>query len=151
MTSGRWLVIAILLFTLLFGGGLWYAQTRAFYVELDAVTLSASRPDGSAIALPLAQARGIDAGSSPLRFRACAMLAEGADLSDAMEYETPTPLVAPDWFDCFDAAAIAAALEDGSARALLGTRNIARGVDRVLAVTQEGRVFAWHQLNGTLE
>ena len=50
---------------------------------------------------------------SPIRFRACfttpltpAMLTETYRI-----YDAPTPLIAPGWFDCFDAAAIGAALE----------------------------------------
>jgi hypothetical protein len=65
--------------------------------------------------------------------------------------EEPTPLTAPGWFDCFDAAAIGAALEAGEAEAVLGERNARAGVDRVFAVFPDGRVYGWHQLNGTLE
>jgi hypothetical protein len=96
---------------------------------------------------------GIDADSSPLRFRACfttplsqAMLSETYRL-----YDDPTPLNAPGWFDCFDAAAIGAALEAGEALAFLAEAEIRPGVDRVVAVFPDGRAYAWHQLNGSLE
>lgn len=153
MTSGRWLVLAIVSITALFAAGMWYAQTRAFYTSFDQFDLAASRPDGSEIALVLETVEGIDATSSPLRFRLCAQTDAGAAalLQEAMLYDAPTPLIAPDWFTCFDAEAITAALASGEANAYLGRRNISRGVDLVLARFSDGRMFAWHQLNGTLE
>ena len=94
---------------------------------------------------------GIDADSSPLRFRACfttpmtqAMLTE-----TYKSYPTPVPLTAPGWFDCFDAAAIGSALESGEAIAFLSQSDIHPDVDRVVAVYADGRAFAWHQLNTT--
>ena len=62
-------------------------------------------------------------------------------------YDDAVPLNAPDWFDCFDAARIGAALEDGSALAFLGTANITYGIDRIVAITDDGRGYAWHQIN----
>ena len=91
---------------------------------------------------------GIDANSSPLRFRACfttplsqAMLTETYVVYDAAE-----PLVAPGWFDCFDATAIGRALETGEAIAFLSEATIHPDVDRVVAVFPDGRAYAWHQL-----
>jgi hypothetical protein len=62
-------------------------------------------------------------------------------------YETPTPLTAPSWFDCFDAKTLEADIESGAAMAFMGTENIAYGIDRVLAVYGDGRAYAWHQIN----
>jgi Family of unknown function (DUF6446) len=94
---------------------------------------------------------GIDADSSPLRFRACfttpmtqAMLTE-----TYRAYPAAVPLTAPGWFDCFDAAAIGAALESGDAIAFLSQSDIHPDVDRVVAVYANGRAYAWHQLNTT--
>ncbi|NJM82690.1 MAG: histidine kinase [Tabrizicola sp.] len=94
---------------------------------------------------------GIDAESSPLRFRACfttpqslAMLTETYRIQ-----ENAVPLNAPGWFECFDAAAIGAALESGEAIAFLSQAEIRPGVDRVVAVFADGRAYAWHQLNGS--
>jgi hypothetical protein len=131
---------------------MYYLQVHAFYVTLPpdtplAVTLSA----GGERVLPLSGFAGIDAASSPLRFRACATLDDPAAAEGALPVEAPEPLLAPGWFDCFDARSIALALARGEARAVLSRREVARGVDRVLAIHQDGRVFAWHQLNGTLE
>ena len=92
---------------------------------------------------------GIDADSSPLRFRGCFTTTMSlAMLTETYEtYEGATPLTAPGWFDCFDADQIGAALETGGAIAFLGERNIQDGVDRVVAIFPDGRGFAWHQLN----
>ena len=96
---------------------------------------------------------GIDADSSPLRFRACfktpmtqAMLSETYRAYDGAE-----PLIAPSWFDCFDAAEIGAALEKGEALAFLSQSGIAPDVDRVVAVFADGRAYAWHQLAAGVE
>ena len=62
-------------------------------------------------------------------------------------YDAPTPLIAPGWFDCFDAMQIGAELEAGAAMAFLSEPDIHPGVDRVVAVFPDGRAFAWHQLN----
>jgi hypothetical protein len=96
---------------------------------------------------------GIDAGSSPLRFRACFTTPTSlATLTETYRvYDGATPLLAPGWFDCFDANAIGAALESGEALAFLSQHDIAAGVDRVVAVFPDGRAYAWHQLNDELE
>ena len=92
---------------------------------------------------------GIDADSSPLRYRACfttpmstAMMTETYVL-----YDDAVPLNAPDWFDCFDATEVGEALESGQALAFMGTENIVYGFDRVVAVMEDGRGFVWHQIN----
>ena len=57
------------------------------------------------------------------------------------------PLVAPSWFDCFDAVQLGADIENGEAIAFLGVANIQYGIDRLVAVYPDGRAFAWHQIN----
>ncbi|MBF9043875.1 histidine kinase [Rhodobacterales bacterium HKCCE4037] len=158
MTSGRLLVIVIVLVTAVFGIALWWFVNYAYYEETDELALVVQRGDGTGIELPLAAegnaVRAIDASSSPLRFRACFTLPteQAADLLDqAFAYDDPVPLGAPGWFDCFDAVAIGTAIERDEAHAFLIQRDIARGVDRVGALFPDGRGYAWHQLNGTLE
>lgn len=154
MTSGRLVVLAILLVTILFGIGVWYASTRAYYTRLASVEVSLQRPDGTLVPLEIGAAQGIDADTSPLRFRACFLLEPPRVpdlLATAMPYPEATPLTGPGWFDCYDAGAVGADLEAGRATAVLGQRNISRGIDRVLAVYPDGRAYAWHQLNGSLE
>ncbi len=91
----------------------------------------------------------IDADSSPLRFRACFRTPESLALltESYVIFDEAAPLVAPGWFDCFDAAAIGEALETGEAIAFMGEKNIKDGIDRVVAVLPDGRAYAWHQLN----
>ncbi|UWQ94428.1 histidine kinase [Rhodobacteraceae bacterium M385] len=151
MTSGRIIVVVIVLSTILFGVGLWYTNTRAYYAPLEEVTLTVQAEDGTLVPLAISDAQGIDAATSPLRYRACFTLDDTGPLADATPYADPTPLFPPAWFDCFDASAIGEALESGAAQAYLGQFDFARGVDRVVAIFPDGRGFAWTQLNGTLE
>lgn len=151
MTSGRLTAIGIVVITILFGIALWYANTRAYYAPLAVVEITVTNLDGTRVTLDITDAQGIDADTSPLRYRACFTLTDAGPLAQATPYEDPTPLTTPGWFDCFDAAAIGAALEDGDATGYLGTFNSARGVDRVVAIFPDGRGYAWTQLNGTLE
>jgi hypothetical protein len=72
-------------------------------------------------------------------------------IARAVPYPEATPLIAPDWFDCFDAPAIGAALEAGEAQAILSQPEVRPGADRVIAVFPDGRAYAWHQWNGSLE
>ncbi|MEX3014883.1 DUF6446 family protein [Gymnodinialimonas hymeniacidonis] len=158
MTSGKILVSVIVGVTAIFGAALWWFVNYAFYEELDDVALIVQRGDGAAFEVPLDpvgnQVSGINAESSPLRFRACFTLPaeQAADLlTEAFPYDDPIPLGAPGWFECFDAETIGTALEAGEAQAFLIQRDITRGIDRVGALFPDGRGFAWHQLNGTLE
>ena len=134
------------------GAAIYYLQVYAFYdrvseeaANMRLTLLASDAPE----AILVEEFEAIDGSSSPLRFRACfrtplstAMLTETYVL-----YEGAEPLVAPSWFDCFDAAGIGAALEEGRAIAFLGERNITQGIDRVVAVLDNGQAYAWHQLN----
>lgn len=154
MTSGRWLVLSILVVTAVFAGAQWWFQTRAYYEPVALDSLPVTLADGETVTLQLVGAQAIDADTSPLRFRACLtvdadlaarLVATGAPATD------PTPLIAPDWFDCFDAAALGAALEAGAAQAILAQTEVRPGADRIMAVFPDGRVYVWHQWNGSLE
>jgi hypothetical protein len=153
MTSGRWLVVAILGLTAIFAGAQWWFQTRAYYTPIETAQMVVTTLTGEVIALEPEGFQGIDAETSPLRFRACFTLDDAglAAAGQGAPYAEATPLNAPGWFDCYDAAAIGAALQAGDARAVLGTREIRDGVDRVVALFPDGRAYAWHQLNGTLD
>jgi hypothetical protein len=91
----------------------------------------------------------IDADSSPIRYRACFT----TTMSIAMATETyvtlddATPRNAPRWFDCFDAEAIAAEIDAGTALPFLSQKNIHFGVDRITVITEDGRGYVWHELN----
>jgi len=155
VNAGRLAVGVIVLAAAIGGAFLWYTAERAFYEpvafrpgeEIRLVPLVGDKPE----AIIVTEIEGIDADSSPIKFRACfttpltlAMLTE-----TYREYEGAEPLVAPNGFDCFDAAAIGTALETGEALAFLSEPDIHPGVDRVVAVFGDGRAYAWNQLNDT--
>ena len=150
--NGRVVGYFLLISAAVGGIAMYYLQVYAFYEDVTAdvenvqlTTIAGGTPEPI-----LAQnIKAIDADSSPLRFRACfetpmdpAMLTETYVL-----YDDAVPLNAPDWFECFDAAAIGAALEEGRALAYLGTENITYGIDRIVAITDDGLGYAWHQIN----
>lgn len=155
--NGKIPALVILMFALIAGAAVYYLQEYAYY---DSVSFA----PGNEISLTLIESglpepilaegiEGIDADSSPLRFRACfhtpmtqAMLTE-----TYKTYDGAVPLIAPSWFGCFDANAIGEALEKGEAIAFLSQANIAPQVDRVVAVFPDGRAFAWHQISPDAE
>ena len=153
MNAGRIAVGFIMLTALLGGAALWYTAERAFYEpvaftpgeEIRLVPLGSDQPEP----ILVEAVEGTDAASSPIKFRACfrtpmtlAMLTE-----TYRPYENAVPLNAPSAFDCFDAAAIGAALEKGEALAFLSEPHITYGIDRVVVITGDGRGYAWHQIN----
>lgn len=156
MTIGKIAAGMILLAAGLAAGLVYYFQIYGFYepvqpsdgtgtTRIQLVSADTGQPES----LLVDDFRGIDADSSPLRFRGCfttsspvTTLAETFVIKDDAE-----PLIAPGWFDCFDAKTIGRALERGEAVAFLGHRNIRDGVDRVVAFFPDGRGYIWHQLN----
>lgn len=150
--SGKLIGSLIVAIALIAGASLYYLQVYYYYDELPSAAVEIELTPvagGEPQAILVADLEAIDADSSPIRFRACfttplslAMLSETYQIYDAAE-----PLTAPGWFDCFDAAEIGGALEEGAAIAFLGQAEIGHGVDRVIAVFGDGRAYAWHQLN----
>ncbi len=143
-----------MLTALIAGAAMYYFQLYAFYeevpgdeVEIRLTSLTSDRPEP----LLVDNVEAIDSGSSPLRFRACFTTGSSnvALSEEFVLYDAPEPLVAPGWFACFDAAEVGEALQAGTALAFLAEANIRDGVDRVVAVLDDGRGFAWHQLNDT--
>ena len=155
--NGKIAAGAIVISAAVAGVAIWYLQVYAYYEpvsftpgqEITLTTIESGQPEPI-----LAEGvTGIDADSSPLRFRACfttpltqAMLSE-----TYLAYDGAVPLVAPGWFDCFDATEIGQALERGEALAFLSQASVAADIDRVVAVFPDGRAFAWHQLNPAAE
>ncbi len=153
MNAGR-LSVAVILIAAAFGGAfLWYTAERAFYEpvvfqpgqEIRLVPLVSGVPE----AIVVNGIEGTDAASSPIKFRACFTTPLSlATLSETYQpYPDAEPLVAPSSFDCFDAKAIGQALDRGEALAFLSEPNISYGIDRVVAITGDGRGYAWHQIN----
>lgn len=151
--SGKLVGIFLLICGAVAGVALYYLQIYGFYEDV-------AETDGPDVQLILqgadAQApitysnfRAVDADSSPIRFRACFDTTETLETLSAMYVDAGdvTPRNAPGWFDCFDATALATELKAGTARVYLGQKNIHYGVDRIVAVTADGRGFIWHELN----
>ncbi len=148
---GKVLVSIIVGSALLAGGAIYYLQVYAYFFDLPADTVMRMTPLGQDRAEPILTEdfRGIDANSSPLRFRACFRTPQSLAMMTETytPYENARPLIGPGWFDCFDAARIGADLESGKALAFLGEANVTYGIDQVIAVYDDGRAYAWHQLN----
>lgn len=143
--NGKIVGIGLLAIGVIAGGGMWYLQEYHFYDRTPtADTITVQTATGPA-ALPVTEFQGIDADSSPLRWRACAVLADQPD--DPVPFQGATPLGAPGWFDCFDHGRLTADLQSGAAQAVLGQAEIRPDVDRVLAIYPDGRVYGWHQMN----
>jgi len=138
--------------SLLAGVVMYYLQVYGYYDEVSADDLQielTSVATGLPEVILADNIQAIDADSSPLRFRACfttshsqAMLTESF-----VVYERAEPLNAPGWFDCYDAAEVGEALKNHLAIAYLAQADVHDGVDRVVAIFDDGRAFAWHQLN----
>lgn len=150
--TGKFLVLILVLSTILAGAGMYYLQVYGFYYDVtpqpgEDVSLLAKGADApEPIAYTAFQA--IDADSSPIRYRACFDTDLSAeDLSAYQPVENPEPLTAPAWFDCYDAVAIGDALASGQAQAFIGAKNVHFGVDRIVAVTTDGKGYVWHALN----
>lgn len=150
---GKFLVILTIVASVLAGGGIYYTQIYAFYHTVpgngrDDIRLT-RRDSGLPEPVPYAGFEAIDADSSPIRYRAC--FTTSVDLQTLTDtyapYDAPTPLTGPGWFGCYDAGAIGDALASGHARAFVGVENLHYGVDRVVAITDDGHGYVWHQLN----
>ncbi|RKF16046.1 histidine kinase [Roseovarius spongiae] len=150
---GKILTFLILACALVAGGVMYYLQVYYYYEEVqpDGVDDVMLTPlvTGEPEAIAYEDFRAIDAESSPIRYRACFTTPQSpAALADVYQpAKDAVPLVAPGWFSCFDAAEIGAALEAGRARAFLGAENIHYGIDRIVAVHEDGRGWAWQQIN----
>ena len=116
MSTGRLVVIALLLAAGLAGAALYYLQVYAFYEDASTVSggdvMLTKIVSGTPEPILAEGLDAIDADSSPIRYRGCfttslslALLTETYELYE----ETPDPRNAPEWFDCFDAEAIALA------------------------------------------
>lgn len=137
--TGKILMSLLVIGTIVFGVALWYFQTRAFYEETEAASVEIA---GNAY--PVSGWQGIDASTSPLKLRACFRL-DGLPAAPAAP--EPTPLVAPGWFECFDAERLSRDIASGRATAFLAAREEADGVNRIVAVYPDGEAFMWRQLN----
>lgn len=142
--TGRLIGVALILVALLGGAAMWWLQVYGYYDRIEGGPLLLTTAEGEAVEVEPISQSAIDADSSPLRYRAC--FAHDLDPADYAPHPDPTPLTGPGWFDCYDAAAVGAALASGEAVAVTGRANVPYGVDRVVALWPD-RGVAWHQLN----
>ena len=149
--SGKLVGLMILVAAAMVGAGVYYAQVFGYYEELpsDQAKVELTTYAGALEPILFSEFRAIDAESSPIRYRACfstqmsqALLTETYEIYDAAE-----PLNAPGWFECFDAKALGAEIAAGTATAFVGQRNFEFGIDRIVAITEDGRGYVWHQVN----
>lgn len=155
--NGKIVAGGIVLTGLAAGVAMYWLQVYAYYepasfapgAEILLTPIIGDAPE----AIVVANVQGIDADSSPLRFRACFTTPLSlATLTETYKvYEAADPTIAPGWFDCFDAGRIADALGSGEALAFLSQAAIAPQIDRVVAVFPDGRAYAWHQLHPDAE
>ena len=147
--TGKLIAGFIVVSAIVAAAAMYYLQVYAFYDEVNAPQdgVVMTTYGGSEQKIITKDFQGIDADSSPIRFRACFNTPHSlAMLSETFEiYDTAEPLTAPGWFDCFDAKGIADDLSSGQALAFLSVKNISFGVDRVIAVASDGRAYAWNQ------
>ena len=140
--NGKLIVSIILGIAAATGMGLWYNQNNAYYVEVNGLTEVTARGE----TLPVREYRGIDADTSPLKMRACFTVdwfyEPSGDHRDMAQ-----PLVAPHWFDCFDAEQIHKDIRAGDATAILAEDNHPFGFSRYIAHYPDGRAFMWRQIN----
>ncbi|MAU46863.1 MAG: histidine kinase [Yangia sp.] len=150
--SGKILAIAIVVSALLFGAGVYYFQVYYYYaaVEDDAGQVFLTPLGGGAPEhIAYAGFEGIDATSSPIRYRACFTTPERPQALDERfeRYGDGEPRNAPFWFSCFDAEEIGRMIETGEAHVYIAQRNIEFGIDRVVAVAEDGRGYVWEEIN----
>ena len=147
---GKAVGILIVATALVGGAVLYYLQVYAFYTVLPAgavADLRVTLADGTTVPVTASDFNGIDADSSPIRYRACFTPEGLPPVADLTPYPAANPLHAPMWFACFNARSIGDALEAGAAQAVLGQADVHYGIDRVVALMPDGRAFAWHQIN----
>lgn len=149
--KGRITIGGLFVITILAGAAMYYLQVYANYTEVDsgAPVRLTSIISGEPEPILAEDLTAIDATTSPIRYRGC--FRAGSSLGMLTEtyqiYDEAVPLHAPGWFDCFDAEEVGSAIEDGSAVAFLGQKDVTYGVDRIVAVMADGRGFTWNQLN----
>lgn len=149
---GKLSVLVIVLAAAIGGIAMYFLQVHAFYDDVPADSLNieiTSAATGRPVSIIANDVQAIDAESSPLRFRACfnTPLSQEILAGQFAAYDRPVPLTGPGWFNCYDAKEVGRALEAQDAIAYLGESDIHDRVDRVVAIFDDGRGFAWHQLN----
>ena len=144
--TGRIAALAIVICAAVAGIAMYYLQVYAYYDELEMqIGYQVATPDGGSARLEIADFRGIDSTSSPIRYRACFTIV--GELPPMVDRRGAEPLNAPGWFDCFNAQQIGEDLIAGEARTVLVEENAPWGFDRVMALYPDGRAYVWPSEN----
>ncbi len=155
--SGRNLIIGLIALTVVFAVALWWFQNHAYYESAE----GAEAIEIAGLSIPVTDYSQIDAATSPLKLRACFRLSDPADLNRAVQASAPLtgearkagipldPLVAPNWFECFDAETLAGLAQSPGAEVIVAARNAPQGFDRIALILPDGRGWLWRQLNET--
>lgn len=133
---------AMIASALAIGAGVWYSSTVGSYdriADIDQILVEGQYR-------PVRNYRGLDGVSSPLKLRGCFDHDWTVDASDAHR-DQATPLVTPNWFDCFDAVQISEDIQSGEANILISEENNPFGFTTYLAVYSDGRGAMWRQIN----
>ena len=150
---GKFLAIVLVTCGIVAGGAMYYLQVYAYYstvVPNGASDVVLTPLDGSDVqAINYSDFTAIDSNSSPIRYRACFTAQNTADELKVLYVPVTDaePLVAPGWFDCFDAEEIGAAIEAQSATSFLSIENVSYGIDRIVSILDDGRGYAWNRIN----
>jgi hypothetical protein len=151
MNTGKILVSMLVLSAVLSGLAVYYTQVYGFYAPLDEarspLKSTPSLDDMQPIPLAVTEFRGIDADSSPLRYRSCFRITDMAALEGARPFEGANP--------AGRAALVFLLFRQGLDRRsgirrrhrLSSQPEIHPDVDRVIAVYPDGRAYGWHQFN----
>jgi hypothetical protein len=142
--SGKALVTGLGILLILFTAGLWYTQFHAYYYDLPPEPLVIEGTE-----YPVETWIGTDASSSPLKRRVCVTFTEEVAqtiLAAHSHLDEAEPLVAPDWFECFDAGQIDRDVASGTANAFKMGPSGFDGVDDYLALYPDGMGFIWRQI-----
>lgn len=140
--KGKILIKGLLAFCVIFGSGLWYFQTQAYYETVSGLTEVTAYGDP----FPVSDYKGIDADTSPLKLRACFTVDWDYWPSDEFML-IAEPTKPPSWFDCFDAEQITVDILNGKATAILAADNEIYGFSRFIAQYEDGRAYMWRQFN----
>ena len=143
--SGAWVGIVLGLVALLGGGAIFYLQNFEHYHPVDGLTeISVG---GARFAV--SDYRGLDHEAWPLRLRGCFTLAdpEGA-LAAGAPAAKAEPFGAPDWFECWDAAAIDSDLKAGRAKAVIAETSGSGAFrqERIVVIHPDGRAYQWRRM-----
>jgi len=140
--NGKVLMSGLILTALAIGGGIWYSSTIGSYDRIDGV----ERLSVEGQFLPIADYQGLDGVSSPLKLRGC--FTHDWDVAPSKDLRAiATPLISPNWFDCFDAEQIDADIQSGAAEVLISTENEPFGFTTYIASYDDGRGYLWRQIN----